>query len=370
MKVLSIINSMELNQGGPPVVLRNQISVINKEKKIISVFKLKDISIYFLLKCFFLYPARKKIYKFLQKFDVIHFHELWSIKTIFLSYFAEKICAKHFFVGHGYLDPWSINERYIKKKLFIKFFLQYAYKSACASFFSTKAEFLDAKKTIKCENIFIIPNGVDLNIFKRKKFKEQNIKKKKNKIIYFGRIHKKKGIEILLNAIKNLPEYFFDNFYFEITGPGESKYVDIIKNIIKESNLEQKVNLRSPISRYEKVKYLSGSDVFILPSFEEGDSIALKEALASSLPVIISQQCRMNIVEEYNAGLVVETNEESVFKALIKITKLDLVKMGQNAKNLIRERYDNNECSTRLLHIYEDIYTGSHESKDWIQPER
>ena len=63
--------------------------------------------------------ARKKIYKFLQKFDVIHFHELWSIKTIFLSYFAGKISSKHFFVGHGYLDPWSINEKYIKKKLFI-----------------------------------------------------------------------------------------------------------------------------------------------------------------------------------------------------------------------------------------------------------
>ena len=275
MKVLSIIQSMELEQGGPPVVLRNQISVINKEKKIISVFKLKRVSIYFLLKCLFLYLARKKIYKFLQKYDVIHFHEIWSIKTILLSYFATKISAKHFFVGHGYLDPWSINEKYIKKKLFIKFFLNYAYQSAYASFFSTKEEFLDARKNIKCDNIFIIPNGVNINVFNEKNFKEQNIKKKKNKIIYFGRIHKKKGIEILLNAIKSLPVDFFDNFYFEITGPGEREYVDIIKKIIKESNLEQKVNLRSPISRHEKVNYLFNSDIFILPSFEEGDSIAL-----------------------------------------------------------------------------------------------
>ncbi len=370
MKVLSIIESMELDQGGPPVVLRNQISVINKEKKIISVLKLKRVSVYLLLKCFFLYSARKKIYKFLQKFDVIHFHELWSIKTIFLSYFSGKISSKHFFVGHGYLDPWSINEKYIKKKLFIKFFLNYAYKSACASFFSTKEEYIDARKNIKCINIFVIPNGVNINVFNEKNFKEQNIKKKKNKIIYFGRIHKKKGIEILLNAIKSLPVDFFDNFYFEITGPGEREYVDIIKKIIKESNLEQKVNLRSPISRHEKANYLFNSDIFILPSFEEGDSIALKEALASSLPVIISKQCRMNIVEEYNAGLVIESNTGSVLKALIKIATLDLEKMGQNAKKLIREKYDNTECSMRLLHIYEDIYTGSHESKDWIQPEK
>ena len=371
MKILSIVESMDLDQGGPPVVLRNQKKVINNNnKKILSIFKLSHLSLIYLLSTFFLKKRRSKLIKFLISYDVIHFHLVWSLKVIIIARYAVKLGLKYIIVAHGYLDEWSINEKYIKKKLFIKLFLQYAYKSACASFFSTKEEYIDARKNIKCTNIFVIPNGVNLNIFSAKKNKEKNIKKKKRKIIYFGRIHKKKGIEILLNAIKSLPVDFFDSFYFEITGPGESKYVDIIKNIIKESNLEQKVNLRSPINRNEKIKYLSNSDIFILPSFEEGDSIALKEALAAGLPVIISQQCRMNIVEEYNAGLVIESNTDSVLKALIKIATLDLEKMGQNAKKLIREKYDNTECSMRLLQIYEDIYTGSHESKDWIQPER
>ena len=64
---------------------------------------------------------------------------------------------------------------------------------------------------------------------------------------------------------------------------------------------------------------MQNHDVFILPSFEEGDSIALKEALGSYLPVVISSQCRLDIVEEYNAGIVVTTDKKSLYDGLINL---------------------------------------------------
>ena len=134
MRVLSVVQSLDLKQGGPPEVIRNQISVINKRKKIISVLILKRLKLLYLIGCIFFPSKRIKIYRFLKKYDIIHFHELWSIKVYLITFFASKILAKHFFVGHGYLDPWSINEKLIKKKLLKKLFLQYSYSSACASF--------------------------------------------------------------------------------------------------------------------------------------------------------------------------------------------------------------------------------------------
>ena len=171
----------------------------------------------------------------------------------------------------------------------------------------------------------------------------------------------------MLNAIENLPSDYFDNFTFEITGPGHKEYVEKISQIIKSFDLSgNKVVLKNPVDRDKKIEYLNSSDLFILPSYEEGDSIALKEALACSLPVIISRQCRMNIVTEYNAGLVIETNVKSITSALIKLKSLDVNKMGENARKLIEQKYDNTYCSSRLLKIYEDVYTGSYESEDWI----
>ena len=363
MKILSVIKTLDLLHGGPPEVLRNQLEEINSIKRKISVFKFDSISYLYFIKCFLFKSYRHKIYNFLKKFDIIHFHEIWSFKLIFLVFFANKLLIKHFCVGHGYLDEWSIKQKYIKKKIFIKFFLQRVFNSAAASFFSTLDEYLEAQKNLKIYNSFIIPNGISLNKFKERKLKF----KKHKKILFFGRIHKKKGLQILIETIKELPKEYFEEFTFEITGPGDKKDVDNLKLLINKNNLKDRVKYNLPVKSLNKIEYLQNYDVFILPSFEEGDSIALKEALGSYLPVIISSQCRLNLVEKYNAGIVVKTNKKSLYDALIKLKSMDLVQMGNQARKLIVEQFDNKDCSQRLSHIYSDIMNGFKTSKDWTK---
>ena len=362
MKVLSIVESMSLSQGGPPEVLRNNAKIINKEKKILSILSLSKINIFYFIKCFFFKKEKEKLINFLQKYDIIHIHHLWSLKVIIISHFSEKLAIKVILISHGYLDEWSMNVGFWKKKLFIKFFLQKAVKSS-VFFFSTIDEYYEAKKNINFSDFFVIPNGSDLTKYKIID-KPKNIKSLK-KIIFFGRIHEKKGIEILLDAIKELPKNFFEKYYFEITGPGEYEYIRKIKSIIKKNFSNDYVKLLEPKTRENKIEYLKTADIFILPSYEEGDSIALKEAMALGMPVIISEQCRMPLVKTKGAGAIVETNVNSIKKSLIELENWDLKKMGSIGRNLIETYFDNKNCSERLLRIYEDIYTGSHNSPDW-----
>ena len=112
--------------------------------------------------------------------------------------------------------------------------------------------------------------------------------------------------------------------------------------------------------------YLKTADIFILPSYEEGDSIALKEVMALGIPVIISKQCRMPLVQEKGAGEIIETTVDSIKKSLIGLESWDLNEMGLRGRNLIETHFDNKICSQRLFKVYEDIYTGSHNSPDWI----
>ena len=362
MRILSVINNLKEERGGPPEVLRNQIRVINKKEKIIDVLKLDRISLFYLLKIFFNFSSKKKIYNFLKKYDIIHFHEIWSLKIILICSFAKRLSCKFLFVGHGHLDQWSLNQSTFKKKIFINFFLRDKFKAASAQFFSNLEEFNDAKNNFKFNNVFIIPNGIDIKKF----LKRDNQILKKKKIIFFGRIHKKKGIEILIEAVKLLPEDFFNNFEFEICGPGEEIYLKFIKDKIKNSNLGNNLRFKNFVKRDEKINYLSKASVFVLPSFEEGDSIALKEALAMSIPVIISKQCRLSLVEEYNAGIVIELSAKNLTESLIQLSKKDLAKMSKNARKLIEDKFDNESCSERVLKIYQDIHCGSKSSPDWI----
>ena len=363
MKVLSVIHSMNLSEGGPPEVLRNQAEIINQKKKTVYVFPIKRFTKYYFFSLLFSSKKRNKLKKFLTKFNIIHFHIIWSIRTIILIYFSRKLSVKHLYVGHGYLDQWSINERYLKKKLFIILFLQSAYNSSSGSFFSTKDELIDAKNNININNAFIIPNGVNLDFYKQKKYIDKKIKK----IIFFGRIHKKKGIDILLEAIEKLDDIFFKEFIFEITGPSEAEYIKFIKKKILDMKLSNKVILNDPISRKNKNEYISNSDIFILPSFEEGDSIALKEAMAVGLPVIISKHCRMDLVEDFKAGIIIKkTTSEEIKKALIKMKDMNLEQLGKNGRFLMEKYYKNETCANRLLDIYVDIHTGSRNSDDWV----
>ena len=164
-----------------------------------------------------------------------------------------------------------------------------------------------------------------------------------------------------------MPEEFFDKFYLEITGPGENQYINKIKKMIKKFKIEDSVSIQPPKTRKNKITYLQSSDIFILPSYEEGDSIALKEAMSAGNAVIISEQCRLNLVEDEKAGIIVKTDKNSIKRALNKIKDFNLDEMGENSKKIMHKYFENDFCSDRVLKIYEDIHTGSVNSKDWIE---
>ena len=118
IRALNLVNSMDLSQGGPPEVIRNLKKILNKDKKIISVLCLDRLKVLMILKFIFLRKARSKLFKFLNKYDIVHAHTIWSIKVVFLAYFANSLGIKVIFSSHGYLDDWSLSHSIIKKKIF------------------------------------------------------------------------------------------------------------------------------------------------------------------------------------------------------------------------------------------------------------
>ena len=362
IKTLNLIESMDLNQGGPPEVIRNLKMSFNKDKCNVSVLSLNRIKTKIFFEFFFCAKGRSRLYKFLNKYDLIHAHTIWSFKVALIVSFANSLGIKVIFSSHGYLDDWSMTHSILKKKIFYNFFLK---KLLLRSniFFSNIGEYEDSKSKFSYADKFVIPNGINPLFYERNYIKKNSSKKK---IIYFGRIHEKKGIEILLKSIKELPKSFFEKYIFEITGPGETAYINKINKMIKEFEIDNFVTMLSPKKGNDKIDYLLNSDVFVLPSYEEGDSIALKEAMSAQNAVIISEQCRLDLVEKKKAGFIIKTEKESLKNALLKLDKYNLETMGNNSKKIIQEYFDNVYCADRVFKIYEDIHTGSFLSKDWI----
>jgi len=165
----------------------------------------------------------------------------------------------------------------------------------------------------------IIGSGVDTNAYKPRAPKEELIEKYglKNKrvLIFVGRLDNYKGVNHLLNAIKNI-----ENIKLLLVGDGIEK--DNLVKQIKDLGIEDKVVFTGKIDQKDLPFYFNLAEVFILPSItrQEAFGKVTIEAMASGVPAIVSGLLGVKeVVDNGNAGLVTEIgNSKDIEKAIRK----------------------------------------------------
>ena len=219
------------------------------------------------------------------------------------------------------------------------------------------------KKKVPENKIEIIPNGIDLNLFKTKNFNELD-RSKKIKLLSVGRNHKKKGYDLIPETIAKLNE---NNIEFEWTIIGKNlKDLDFLSNtnlhnqlnIIDEISPEIKENYNSPSSKL--INKYKEADIFIMTSYLETFGMVLIEAMASGLYIISSNSegCR-NVIEDYKNGILFEKgNTTDLVKKIMEL--IDNKKLQNEIySNLTKsvKKYDWDNISNKYIKIYEDEIT-------------
>ena len=103
------------------------------------------------------------------------------IKVAFFCYFANSLGIKVIFSSHGYLDDWSMSHSVLKKKIFYLLILKRLFLRSNI-FFSNIGEYQDSKKKILFADKFVIPNGINLDIFNQ--IIKKNFFEKKNYLFW------------------------------------------------------------------------------------------------------------------------------------------------------------------------------------------
>ncbi len=221
------------------------------------------------------------------------------------------------------------------------------------------------KESITCkEKIIWIGNGVDIKKFKRfRKFKRAGLGIGENdKVVCFtGRIVREKGIIELVRAFKRVVEKFPEAKLLivgkHLESDRDKKIIEVLKNIIKESNLEECVifaGLREDIP-----KIFSIINVFVLPSHREGMPRTIIEAMAAGKPVVATniRGCREEVMDGKTGILFPVSNTNKLAKAIIKIlsdNKLAL-KMGKYARKIAIKRFNEENVLKKQLNAYKHL---------------
>ena len=189
--------------------------------------------------------------------------------------------------------------------------------------------------------IAIIPNGVDATFLGplpgREQFERAFPQAAGRRIVLFmGRLHKKKGLGLLLRAWARLASQFTD-WIVVIAGPDRG-FETPARRLIQELGLAPSVILTGNLQGEAKREALGAAEVFVLPSFSEGFSMAVLEAMACSLPVLLTPQCNFPEAAASGAAVEVEPNVGSVESGLRRVLSLSVAerkKMGRSAWTLI-----------------------------------
>ncbi|WP_148686646.1 glycosyltransferase family 4 protein [Candidatus Nitrosocosmicus hydrocola] len=138
----------------------------------------------------------------------------------------------------------------------------------------------------KEDQIIVIYNSCDERLFfpdsKTPSRKRLNLPLDKKIILFAGNLIKIKGIFVLINAIIDLKNR--SDFCVVIVGKGEEE--DVVKKLIVEASISDKIHLMGWHPQELLPEFFKASDIFVLPSFTEGHSVAILESMASGIPVI------------------------------------------------------------------------------------
>ncbi len=295
-----------------------------------------------------------------EKFDVIHLHEHRTFQNIVTAYYAKKYGVPYVLQAHGSLPrimAWR-RLKWIYDTLFGYRLLRDASKVIALS--STEAkQYRDMG--VSDEKIAIIPNGIDLseyvNLPPKGSFKEKfGISTNKKMILFLGRVHKTKGIDLLISAYSELLKITKSKeTVLVIVGPDDG-YAGEAMYLARRLGISNSIYFIGFVSPEDKQKALIDAEVFVTPSFS-GFPLTFLEACAAGVPIVTTTLGdRLNWIDK-QVGFVTSPAPSDLSKAIYAILQdQDLRKrFSRNCKSVVESNFSIDIITRSILKLYEEI---------------
>ena len=312
-----------------------------------------------------------KIRKDIKEYDIVHIHEHRQTLAILASYFARKNNIPYIVQAHGSVLPFFQKEGL--KNLFDKVFgFKMLHNASCVFALTEVEKEQYLKMGVDEEKIEIVPLGINLEEYENLpsfgKFRSKfSIGENDKLILFVGRIHEIKGLDLLIDAFndlisqndrENVGENSLEDIdssciRLAIVGPDDG-YLTKLEEKIKEYSLEENVIITGPLYNEEKQEALVDCDLFVMPSKYESFTTSGLEAMACSKPLVLTKNNHIHDWVDGNVGLACEDDKDSLRQAIEKILfdeGMSLI-FAENGKKLIKEKYNWDIINSQILEIY------------------
>lgn len=296
-----------------------------------------------------------------RKADLIHLHGLWLFPHFVTSRASWQAGKPYVVSPHGMMDSWALSQGRLKKQIYGNLIEWKMLRRAAALHTVSESEARDIKRLGFATEVVTIPNGVDSSEFadlpSRSVFRQRYpIIADKTVFLFLGRIHPKKGLDLLIRAFCRVAK-ICPNAVLIIAGPDEADYQKHLEDYLAAAGQLHNCIFTGLLQPEERLAALAAADIFVLPSYSEGFPIAPIEALAAELPVILTEACNIPDIEEAGCGIVVNPETASLSDAMFQLANnRELRKqMGTRGRQLALAKYTWDRIATCMTRAYENV---------------
>ena len=307
--------------------------------------------------------------KNIRRYDIDHIHGLYRFPPTYAAYQARKQGVPYIIRPHGTLDPYLYTKSSRSvwlKRLYERWFDIPNLHGAGAVHYTAEDERQRAAFLGLRAPSFIIPNGIDWNRYTqlptRGAFRAALGLGDAPLVLFLGRLHPKKGLDLLIPAFEMIRRRIADA-QLAIVGPENDRFGQQVRAWVAERGLTEAVHFIGHLDGADVIQAYVDADVFVLPSYTENFGMTVVEAMACALPVVISDQVNIHAeVAQSGAGLVTRCDAAEVAGTVAEILKDPdrSIAMGQAGRSAAQMQYSWPGIVATLSQEYEQVIQRAH----------
>jgi len=295
--------------------------------------------------------------------DFAHLHSVWSPILPKAAKLCRSTDTPYLVLLNGMLDPWSLSQRSTKKKIALQLIYRKMLEGAAALHVGNVHERdLIAELNLDVATR-VIPNGIfPEEVADRPTpgafYQKLPALNDAPYVLFLSRLHYKKGLDHLAEIFAKFAERN-RKAHLVVAGPDGGARADFEQRIAGYQ-LNDRVHVTGPLYGDDKRKALTDAACFILPSHQEGFSVAITEALAWSLPCVVTEGCHFPEVAENEAGYVCPLDDQRLADALTGLFSDESRRraMGENGHRYAMDNLIWPKIADQTIEIYKELSAG------------
>lgn len=300
----------------------------------------------------------------IKNFDAVVIDGLWQYHSFATWRILRKLDIPYYVFPHGMLGPWFKDTyplKHLKKWLYWPWAEYKVLRDAKRVIYTCEEEknlaresFFLYKAVTRVASLGVESPPLDKSVFTHSFFEKNPELLTKRIILFLGRIHEIKGLDLLIEAFAEVVK-LDSRLHLIIAGPDPQGLVASLKEQAYTLGVDKHISWFGMLNGTDKWETLYSAEVFCLPSHHENFGVVVAEAMSCGLPVIISN--KVNIwreVKSDSAGLVDEDSIEGTarsLKAWLDLPEGKASSMSLNAIECFKNRYHINTATKQLIKV-------------------